>query len=150
MLSILGGAQEESYTALVDQIYSIYEPDMNTCLHSTAKYLSPLANWTYYRHFSLFQCQPEQLAAPLIKEVDSIRQARLNIKIRTALSQRCPAAQPAIASPALSRNTTNPLVVVVMGADSDLHVLRGAFEVLKHFRVPYNSLSTPRTSHQTP
>jgi phosphoribosylaminoimidazole carboxylase len=51
-------------------------------------------------------------------------------------------------SPASSRDTKNPLVVVTMGSDSDLHVLRGAFEVLEKFRVPYDFTIT--SAHRTP
>jgi phosphoribosylaminoimidazole carboxylase len=89
----------------------------------------------------------EELAAPLIKEVDSIRQGRLDAA-SAQLRPTAPATTSQPPAPTSSRDTKNPLVVVTMGSDSDLHVLKGAFEVLERFRVPYDFTIT--SAHRTP
>lgn len=104
--------------------------------HITATTYSPDANL-------------EQLAAPLIKEVDRIRQDRLDATSAQLRPEAAPTSQaPPASSSASSRDTKNPLVVVTMGSDSDLHVLKGAFEILERFHVPYDFTIT--SAHRTP
>ncbi|KAF4461352.1 phosphoribosylaminoimidazole carboxylase [Fusarium albosuccineum] len=149
MLNILGGAQEESHDALVDLTHTHYHDDMDIFLHLYGKSSKPGRK---IGHVTITSYSPEanleQLAAPLIKEVDSIRQGRLD----AASAQLRPTAptttqQPPAASTS-SRDTKNPLVVVTMGSDSDLIVLKGAFEMLERFRVPYDFTIT--SAHRTP
>lgn len=110
MLGILGGVQDVSYDALVDQIHSIFEPDMDICLHLYGKIPKPRRKIGYITvTFLSSNINLEQLAASLIKGVDSIRQARLDIKSVQLCPSAVPAVQPTTSSPALSRNITNPL-----------------------------------------
>ncbi|KAM0441184.1 hypothetical protein ACHAPT_000490 [Fusarium lateritium] len=150
MLNILGGAQESSHDALVDLTHTHYHDDMDVFLHLYGKTSKPGRK---IGHITVTSYSPEvdlnQLAAPLIKEVDSIRQGRLN----AASAQLRPTA-PAVPATsqssvsASSRDAKNPLVVVTMGSDSDLHVLKGAFEILERFHVPYDFTIT--SAHRTP
>ncbi|KAI1386222.1 phosphoribosylaminoimidazole carboxylase [Hypoxylon trugodes] len=150
MLNILGGAQEESHHSLVDLTNSLYDDEMDIFLHLYGKSSKPGRK---IGHITVTSYSPntnlEQLAAPLTKEVDSIRQERLNAKA-TQLRPTAPTAAPSQPStaPSSSRNTTQPLVVVTMGSDSDLPVLRGAFEILERFHVPYDFTIT--SAHRTP
>ncbi|KAF4980685.1 hypothetical protein FZEAL_3353 [Fusarium zealandicum] len=149
MLNILGGAQEDSHDALVDLTHSHSHDDMDIFLHLYGKVSKPSRK---IGHITVASYSPEadleQLAAPLIKEVDSIRQGRLDASsaqlrpTAPATSQQPPAAATS------SRDRQNPLVVVTMGSDSDLHVLKGAFEVLEKFKVPYDFTIT--SAHRTP
>ncbi|KAM5370613.1 hypothetical protein ACJZ2D_008439 [Fusarium nematophilum] len=149
MLNILGGAKEESHDALVDLTHSHYHDDLDIFLHLYGKSSKPGRK---IGHITVVSYSPEadleKLAAPLIKEVDVIRQGRLD----AASAQLRPTAPATSQQPppvsASSRDTENPLVVVTMGSDSDLHVLKGAFEVLERFRVPYDFTIT--SAHRTP
>ncbi|KAJ4329230.1 hypothetical protein N0V84_000356 [Fusarium piperis] len=150
MLNILGGAQESSHDALVDLTHTHYHDDMDVFLHLYGKSSKPGRK---IGHITVTSYSPEvnleELAAPLIKEVDSIRQGRLDAA-SAQLRPTAPAttSQPPAPISSSSRDTKNPLVVVTMGSDSDLHVLKGAFEVLERFRVPYDFTIT--SAHRTP
>jgi phosphoribosylaminoimidazole carboxylase len=90
----------------------------------------------------------EQMAGPLIKEVDHIRQERISASSAQLRPEAPATSQPSKTVARSSRDTEKPLVVVTMGSDSDLGVLKGAFEVLEHFRVPYDFTIT--SAHRTP
>lgn len=147
MLNILGGAQEDSHDSLVDLTHSLYNDDMDIFLHLYGKSSKPGRK---IGHITVTSYSPdtnlEQLAGPLIKEVDHIRQDRLDVA-SAQLRPNAPATSQPTSSTS-SRDTKNPLVVVTMGSDSDLHVLKGAFEILEHFRVPYDFTIT--SAHRTP
>ncbi|RSL60941.1 hypothetical protein CEP53_005287 [Fusarium sp. AF-6] len=148
MFNILGGAQESSHDALVDLTHTHYHDDMDVFLHLYGKSSKPGRK---IGHITVTSYSPEvnleELAAPLIKEVDSIRQGRLDAA-SAQLRPTAPATTSQPPAPTSSRDTKNPLVVVTMGSDSDLHVLKGAFEVLERFRVPYDFTIT--SAHRTP
>ncbi len=149
MLNILGGAQESSHDSLVDMTHSLYHDDMDIFLHLYGKSSKPGRK---IGHITVTSYSPdanlESLAAPLIKEVDSIRRDRLSANSAQMRPQDAPVSKPSAAIPASSRDAKNPLVVITMGSDSDLHVLKGAFEVLERFRVPYDFTIT--SAHRTP
>lgn len=148
MLNILGGVQEDSHDALVSLAESFYHDDMDVFLHLYGKSSKPSRK---IGHITLTSYSPtanlEQLATPLIKEVDHIRQVRLEAK-SAQLRPDAPATSKPAPISASSRDTKNPLVVVTMGSDSDLHVLKGAFEILERFKVPYDFTIT--SAHRTP
>lgn len=148
MLNILGGVREESHDSLVDLTYSHYSEEMDVFLHLYGKSSKPGRK---IGHITVTSYSPEanleQLASPLIKEVDRIREDRLAAS-SAQLRPEAPVTQPAPPVSASSRDTKNPLVVVTMGSDSDLGVLKGAFEVLERFRVPYDFTIT--SAHRTP
>ncbi|KAI8719643.1 phosphoribosylaminoimidazole carboxylase [Fusarium sp. LHS14.1] len=148
MLNILGGAQESSHDALVDLTHTRYHDDMDVFLHLYGKSSKPGRK---IGHITVTSYSPEvnleELAAPLIKEVDSIRQGRLDAA-SAQLRPTAPTTTSQPPAPTSSRDTKNPLVVVTMGSDSDLHVLKGAFEVLERFHVPYDFTIT--SAHRTP
>ncbi|EEY18783.1 phosphoribosylaminoimidazole carboxylase [Verticillium alfalfae VaMs.102] len=152
MLNILGGAQEDSHDALVDLTESLYDDDMDIFLHQYGKASKPSRK---IGHITATSYSPstnlEQLAAPLIKEVDRIRQGRIDAATAALRPSDAAPAQNAAAAAAAttsSRDPANPLVVVTMGSDSDLPVLRAAFEVLERFGVPYDFTIT--SAHRTP
>lgn len=144
MLNILGGAEESSHDALVDLASRSYDPDMDVYIHLYGKGSKPGRK---IGHITVTSPSPkaslEQLAAPLTKEVDAIRAGRL----ASAAAPMRPS-DASTSKPVSSRSRSNPLVVVTMGSDSDLPVLRGAFEVLEKFGVPYDYTIT--SAHRTP
>jgi phosphoribosylaminoimidazole carboxylase len=152
MLNILGGGREDSHNSLVDMTRTVYDDNMDIFLHLYGKTSKPgrkIGHVTLTSYSA--DTNLEELAAPLIKEVDRIREDRLNTtseQLRPnapALSSSTVQQPPASSS---SRDTKNPLVVVTMGSDSDMGVLRGAFDVLEKFQVPYDFTIT--SAHRTP
>ena len=143
MLNILGGANEDSHDALIDLANTLYDPHMDIFLHLYGKSYRPGRK---IGHITATSHAPgvglDQLVAPLIKRVDLIRLDRLNAPI----AQFRPSYAPTPST--TSRDTRNPLVVVTMGSDSDMPVLKAAFEVLERFRVPYDFTIT--SAHRTP
>ncbi|KAB5533489.1 phosphoribosylaminoimidazole carboxylase [Coniochaeta sp. 2T2.1] len=149
MLNILGGAQEESHEKLVESTESLYSDDMDVFLHLYGKSSKPGRK---IGHITVTSYSPdtnlEQLAAPLVQEVNQLRTDRINAFSSQLRPDAPSTSQPSTALSSSSRDTKNPLVVVTMGSDSDLGVLKGAFEVLEKFRVPYDFTIT--SAHRTP
>ena len=150
MLNILGGARDDSHDALVKLTETLYDDDMDIFLHWYGKSHRPgrkighVTTTTYAPSAGL-----ERLTAPLTQEVDRIRHARLDAASALSRPSAAPTvSQPSSSPPASSRNTENPLVVVTMGSDSDLPILKAAFEVLERFQVPYDFTIT--SAHRTP
>jgi len=150
MLNILGGIDGESHEELVNLASQMYHDDMDIFLHLYGKSPKPgrklghITVTTYDKAVDL-----ERLATPLIKESDSIRQSRLDAtSSHLRLSSTTKSAKSLPSPSTSSRDTKNPLVVVTMGSDSDLPVLKAAFEVLERFRVPYDFTIT--SAHRTP
>jgi phosphoribosylaminoimidazole carboxylase len=149
MLNILGGSQGVSHDSLVGLTQSLYTDDMDVFLHLYGKASKPGRK---IGHITVTSYSPdtnlEQMAGPLIKEVDHIRQERISASSAQLRPEAPATSQPSKTVARSSRDTEKPLVVVTMGSDSDLGVLKGAFEVLEHFRVPYDFTIT--SAHRTP
>lgn len=159
MLNVLGGAQQDSHHKLVDMTHSLYHDDMDVFLHLYGKASKPGRKIGHITVTSYAADKDlEHLATPLIREVDKIRRGRLDAasaQLRpaapsssSAQPQPHPRAPPQTASQASCRDTREPLVMVTMGSDSDLPILKGAFEILERFRVPYDFTIT--SAHRTP
>ncbi|EGX90447.1 phosphoribosylaminoimidazole carboxylase [Cordyceps militaris CM01] len=150
MLNILGGAAEESHDVLLDEASRSYDKDMDVYIHLYGKASKPgrkIGHITVTSPSAQISSL-EQLAGSLTKEVDSIREGRIASAAAMLRPSGSGAAAAAPAKPVSSRSRSNPLVVVTMGSDSDLPVLKGAFEVLEKFGVPYDYTIT--SAHRTP
>ena len=150
MLNIIGGEHKNSHDGLVSLANTLYDDSMDIFLHLYGKSHRPgrkighITATTYTPSADL-----EKLTDPLNKEVDRIRRSRLDgasahLRSSNALTTSLPSSAPST----LSRDTINPLVVITMGSDSDLSVLKAAFEVLERFHVPYDFTIT--SAHRTP
>jgi phosphoribosylaminoimidazole carboxylase len=145
MLNILGGAQADSHHAVVDMAHGTFSDDMDVFLHLYGKGSKPSRKIGHITVASYDKAVDlAGLAAPLVKGIDTMRQDRLD----AASSMLRPSAPSQPAASSSSRNTKSPLVVITMGSDSDLGVLKGAFEILEQFRVPYDFTIT--SAHRTP
>ena len=151
MLNILGGAKEDSHEKLAKMTEAHYNDDMDVFLHLYGKGAKPGRK---IGHITVASYSPESnlesMASPLIQEMDKVRQGRIDAaaaQLRPSAGTDSAAATKA-ARPASSRDTKNPLVVVTMGSDSDMPVLKGAFEILERFSVPYDYTIT--SAHRTP
>ena len=150
MLNILGGAFKDSHVGLIYLANTLYDDSMDIFLHMYGKSYKPGRK---IGHITATAYAPstdlEKLTAPLDKEVDRIGQGRLDAApAQLRSSNTLTTHQPSSAPSTSSRDTENPLVVITMGSDSDLPVLKGAFEVLERFHVPYDFTIT--SAHRTP
>ncbi|KAI0015712.1 phosphoribosylaminoimidazole carboxylase [Xylariomycetidae sp. FL0641] len=150
MLNILGGAREESHNKLVDMAFESSTADMDVFLHLYGKASKParkIGHITVTTHDA--EADLEQLAAPLIQEVDCIRDDRVKAA-SASLRPSATAGPSAPTQPAskTSRDPLKPLVVVTMGSDSDMPVLKPGLQILEKFNVPYDVTIT--SAHRTP
>jgi phosphoribosylaminoimidazole carboxylase len=149
MLNILGGANGESHSKLVNMARQTYHNDMDVFLHLYGKTSKPGRKIGHVTVTSYNEAVDlEQLAAPLTEEIEYIRQIRLATLTQMDPSNSSQSAKSLSSPSTSSRDTKNPLVVVTMGSDSDLPVLKGAFEILERFSVPYDFAIT--SAHRTP
>ncbi|KAL8977931.1 MAG: hypothetical protein Q9205_006371 [Flavoplaca limonia] len=135
MINILGGTHARSHERLIDKADSMYDKDMEIHLHLYGKQSKPgrkIGHITITSSADIEQL--EELVQPLVDVADEIRQER----IKAAGSSRGPTAVP---------NHT-PLILVTMGSDSDLPVLKPGIDILNKFDVPYEVDIT--SAHRTP
>lgn len=141
MINILGGAKSDSHDRLVKQAKSMYSKDKAVYLHLYGKESKPNRK---IGHITVTGLVPitelEQYAQPLLDLAAEIRQER----IQAASEALRPQPAPTTAAPAQS----NPLVLVTMGSDSDLPVLKAGFDILNQFGVPWEVDIT--SAHRTP
>lgn len=150
MLNILGGAEEKSHDKLVDLASGNFDTEMDVYIHLYGKASKPSRKIGHITVTSPTAniASLEQLANSLTKEVDSVREGRISSAAVQLRPSDAPSSTSAPSKPASSRSRSNPLVVVTMGSDSDLPVLKGTFEVLEMFGVPYDYTIT--SAHRTP
>ncbi|KAL8838134.1 MAG: hypothetical protein Q9176_005217 [Flavoplaca citrina] len=135
MINILGGTHARFHERLIDKADSMYDKDMEIHLHLYGKQSKPgrkIGHITITSSADIEQLG--KLVQPLVDVADEIRQER----IQAAGSSRGPTAVP---------NHT-PLILVTMGSDSDLPVLKPGIDILNEFDVPYEVDIT--SAHRTP
>ncbi|KAG6010303.1 hypothetical protein E4U21_007352 [Claviceps maximensis] len=145
MINILGGANPDSHLALVAMAKSMFGKKAAVYVHLYGKDSKPsrkIGHITVTGFGSIAEL--EIFAQPLLQMTDSIRQERLQ---RSITSLR-PQAAPAAAATKTKRPQGKPLVLVTMGSDSDLPVLKAGFDVLNQFGVPWEVDIT--SAHRTP
>ncbi|KAK4178651.1 hypothetical protein QBC36DRAFT_99513 [Triangularia setosa] len=175
MLNILGGAKPDSHHYLSSLARSTFDDDMDVYLHLYGKESKPSRKIGHITITSSRSIQElEAKAKPFIDLVDQIRQDRLQATSETlrptqetngsAKPAEKAAAKPTYANAVRSTATENqvepqelaaetastdkPLVLVTMGSDSDLPVLKAGLDILKEFNVPYALDIT--SAHRTP
>ncbi|KAK4241580.1 hypothetical protein C8A03DRAFT_41062 [Achaetomium macrosporum] len=135
MLNILGGATPSAHLKLVELARSNFY-DMDVYLHLYNKQSKPGRK---IGHITLTGCLPietlEAKAKPFIDLVDEIRLERISASAETLR----PKQDTNKANPAPTRTPAEetPLVLVTMGSDSDLPVLKPGLDILREFGVPY-------------
>ncbi|KAK0731175.1 hypothetical protein B0H67DRAFT_475993 [Lasiosphaeris hirsuta] len=155
MLNILGGAAPDSHHKLTRLARTTFGDDMDVYLHLYGKVSKPGRK---IGHITLTGASTiedlEERAQDFIELVDKIRQER----IEAAAEQLRPQEEPSIddtieggdrsIGPAGVDGDKLPLVLVTMGSDSDLPVLKAGLDILKEFGVPYSLDIT--SAHRTP
>ena len=175
MLNILGGAKPDSHHKLARLARSTFDDDTDVYLHLYGKESKPGRK---IGHITLTSSLPidelEEKAQPFTQLVDEMRQERLasaaellrpkheasvespaqngdrasSDTFTTAVDVRRPATEPRAAQTNGDVAPPKPLVLVTMGSDSDLPVLKAGLDILKEFGVPYALDIT--SAHRTP
>lgn len=141
MINILGGAKADSHHGLVKQAKSMYSKDKAVYLHLYGKESKPNRKIGHITVTGLVPiAELEEFAQPLLKLAAEIRQERIQAASEALRPQQAVKS----AAPAQSK----PLVLVTMGSDSDLPVLKAGFDILNQFGVPWEVDIT--SAHRTP
>ncbi len=152
MLNILGGATPAAHLQLAELARSTFDDDVDVYLHLYNKASKPGRKIGHITLTGTSTIQAlEAKAQPFIDLVNQIRHDRLAATSETLRPQQptttttTPAQQQQQPSP--SENQT-PLVLVTMGSDSDLPVLKAGLDILREFGVPFALDIT--SAHRTP
>ncbi|KAG8423222.1 hypothetical protein J3458_000133 [Metarhizium acridum] len=143
MINILGGADPDSHLPLVEKAKSMYGSRTAVYVHLYGKESKPsrkIGHITVTSFGSITDL--EEFAQPLLKMTDAIRQERLQASSKALRPQ----AAPTPGKPKVAKG--NPLVLVTMGSDSDLSVLKAGIDILNQFGVPWEVDIT--SAHRTP
>lgn len=141
MINILGGAHSDSHLKLVEQAKRMYSKGKAVYPHLYGKDSKPsrkIGHITLTGSGSIQEL--EEYARPLIQIADDIRKERLQ-----ASSQ---ALRPSEAPKKAATTKSEALVLVTMGSDSDLPVLKAGIDILNQFGVPWTVDIT--SAHRTP
>lgn len=174
MLNILGGAKPESHHELSKLARGTYGDDFDVYLHLYGKASKPGRK---IGHITITgSCSIKELEAKSKKLIDMVDQIRLD-RIQAALETLRPTQESAPAvngskspegpepvpktiragdkienraelEPKPLTEESKPLVLVTMGSDSDLPVLKAGLDILREFNVPYTLDIT--SAHRTP
>ncbi|CAI4218876.1 unnamed protein product [Parascedosporium putredinis] len=146
MVNILGGAQPQDYQRLVDLCESTYDDDMDVHLHLYGKDSKPsrkIGHITLTGTGSIEEL--EKKAAAFVALANTIRDERIAAASEQLRPQQGGAATPAPPAVVVSKTAQ---VLVTMGSDSDLPVLKAGLDILKDFGVPSEVRIT--SAHRTP
>lgn len=138
MVNVLGGANPDSHHRLIEQAENLHGKGKAVYPHMYGKESKPSRK---IGHITVTgSCSVEELekfAQPLIQTADEIRQERLQASSK--------ALRP---TEAAKQAAKDPLVLVTMGSDSDLPVLKAGIDILNQFGVPWTVDIT--SAHRTP
>jgi len=142
MLNILGGASRDSHEKLVERAERTVDDGMDVYVHLYGKESKPSRKIGHITvtGFSTISDLSER-SGELVALVDQMRLER----IQAASKQLRPQEQPPKPKKA---SAEKPLVLVTMGSDSDLPVLKAGLDILEDFGVPYEINIT--SAHRTP
>jgi phosphoribosylaminoimidazole carboxylase len=152
MLNILGGATPSSHLELARLSRTYFDDDMDVYLHLYNKASKPGRKIGHITLTGTSTIQDlEAKAQPFIDLVNQIRQERLAATSETLRPKEETKSQTQATStttPSQPSEAETPLVLVTMGSDSDLPVLKAGLDILKQFGVPYALDIT--SAHRTP
>ena len=138
MINILGGVDSDSHLPLVEMAKSMYGSKMAVYLHLYGKEAKPGRKIGHITITGLVAniAELEDFALPLVNMASNIRHERLQARSKALRPEQ-----------AVSKPPT-PLVLVTMGSDSDLPVLKAGLDILTQFGVPWEADIT--SAHRTP
>jgi phosphoribosylaminoimidazole carboxylase len=138
MVNILGGINSNSHLPLVEKAKSMFGQKMGVYLHLYGKESKPSRKIGHITITGLVAdiTELEKFAEPLVKLAGEMRQERIQAQSKNLRPE------PVVAKPPA------PLVLVTMGSDSDLPVLKAGIDILNQFGVPWEVDIT--SAHRTP
>lgn len=138
MLNILGGVNIDSHLPLIEMSKSMYSNKMAVYLHLYGKESKPGRKIGHITITGLGATitELERFAQPLVKMAGETRQERMQAKSKALRPEQAVIKPP------------TPLVLVTMGSDSDLPVLKAGLDILTQFGVPWEVDIT--SAHRTP
>jgi phosphoribosylaminoimidazole carboxylase len=138
MLNILGGINFDSHLPLIKMAKSMYSNKMAVYLHLYGKEPKPGRKIGHITLTGLVAniTELEEFGQPLVKMASKIRRERMQAHSKTLRPEQV------IIKPPI------PLVLVTMGSDSDLPVLKAGLDILTQFGVPWEVDIT--SAHRTP
>ncbi|KAF4495763.1 phosphoribosyl-5-aminoimidazole carboxylase [Fusarium agapanthi] len=139
MINILGGAEPESHIPLVQKAKSMFASNIGVYPHLYGKQSKPGRKIGHITLTGLTASikELEEYAQPLVKLAADMRQERIQAKSKSLRPEQ-----------AVAKTTKDPLVLVTMGSDSDLPVLKAGLDILTQFGVPWEVDIT--SAHRTP
>ncbi|CAK7270188.1 hypothetical protein SEPCBS57363_003978 [Sporothrix epigloea] len=158
MINVLGGATADAHVPLIEAANATFSKGLGVYVHMYGKEAKPSRK---IGHITLTGttmsiAELEASAAQLIQLAKSTREDRVKAQTK-ALRPVASAAPPVSSVPlpvasssaaSLAGVAANPLVLVTMGSDSDLPVLKAGFDILDQFDVPWEVDIT--SAHRTP
>jgi phosphoribosylaminoimidazole carboxylase len=140
MVNILGGANPESHLRLVEKAKSMYGKGVGVYLHLYGKQSKPGRKIGHVTFTAVTAdiAELEKFAQPLVDIAEEIRQERIKAGSAALRPEQAVA----------KKSSLPPLVLVTMGSDSDLPVLKAGIDVLNEFGVPWEVDIT--SAHRTP
>ncbi|CAK7243300.1 MAG: hypothetical protein STHCBS139747_004818 [Sporothrix thermara] len=159
MINVLGGATPDAHEPLLEAAHATFAPGLGVYVHMYGKEAKPSRK---IGHITLTGttmsiAELEQAGAQLIRLAKTIREDRVKAQTKAlrpaaaAAPTAAAAAAPSTAATAASTQAgvaANPLVLVTMGSDSDLPVLKAGIDILDQFGVPWEVDIT--SAHRTP
>ncbi|CAK7567684.1 MAG: hypothetical protein SEPTF4163_005652 [Sporothrix epigloea] len=157
MINVLGGATADAHLPLIEAAQATFSKGLGVYVHMYGKEAKPSRK---IGHITLTGttmsiAELEASAAQLIQLAKSIREDR--VKAQTKALRPAPSAPPVSSMPLPAASSSaalqagvaaNPLVLVTMGSDSDLPVLKAGFDILDQFGIPWEVDIT--SAHRTP
>ncbi|CAK7225405.1 hypothetical protein SBRCBS47491_005878 [Sporothrix bragantina] len=158
MINVLGGATADAHVPLIEAAQATFAKGLGVFVHMYGKEAKPSRK---IGHITLTGttmsiAELEKAAAQLIQLAKTIREDRVKAQTKALRPTAAPAAPAAAASsssvaavPSKQAGVAaNPLVLVTMGSDSDLPVLKAGIDILDQFGVPWEVDIT--SAHRTP
>ncbi|VTT66085.1 unnamed protein product [Fusarium fujikuroi] len=139
MINILGGAEPESHIPLVQKAKSMFASNIGVYPHLYGKQSKPGRKIGHITLTGLTASikELEEYAQPLVKLAADMREERIQAKSKSLRPEQ-----------AVAKTAKDPLVLVTMGSDSDLPVLKAGLDILTQFGVPWEVDIT--SAHRTP
>ncbi|KAL7784314.1 hypothetical protein V8C37DRAFT_396082 [Trichoderma ceciliae] len=139
MINILGGANPDSHLPLVEKAKSMYGNQMAVYVHLYGKESKPSRKIGHVTVTGVVASirELEEFAKPLVDMASDVRHERLQAGSKSLRPEQ-----------AVANSKQAPLVLVTMGSDSDLPVLKAGIDILNQFGVPWEIDIT--SAHRTP
>ncbi|CAK7216825.1 hypothetical protein SCUCBS95973_002938 [Sporothrix curviconia] len=155
MINVLGGATADAHVPLIEAAQATFAKGLGVYVHMYGKVAKPSRK---IGHITLTGttmsiAELEQAGAELIQLAKTIREDRVKAQTKALRPTAAGAGATVVAAPASSSSkqagvAANPLVLITMGSDSDLPVLKAGIDILDQFGVPWEVDIT--SAHRTP